>query len=107
MRYLFQLGDMALRVSIAVAAAALALVNQAQGWVVELPPCLAPFKPFVYSGCFKDSAPGGLPLLDWRTQLDQNNMTVEKCMAECKGRLSANLAPSRATCTRRGQAGWC
>lgn len=64
------------------AAAALALVPLTMAWNVELPPCLEQFKPFVSSGCFQDGNP---PALVYRSSQDQTNMTVEKCVAECKG----------------------
>lgn len=66
-----------------MAAAAVALVPLTQAWNIELPPCIEPFKPFVYSGCFQDGNPNALI---FRSSIDQNNMTVEKCIAECKGK---------------------
>ncbi|PNY26949.1 Uncharacterized protein TCAP_03134 [Tolypocladium capitatum] len=63
-------------------AAALALVPLTAAWNVELPPCLDKFKPFVSSGCFQDGSP---PALVYRSSQDQKTMTVEKCIAECKG----------------------
>jgi hypothetical protein len=50
---------------------------------IPRPPCLVPFEPFEYTGCFKD--PGSPPALEWRTLLDQNAMTIEICTAYCKG----------------------
>ncbi|POR33498.1 Uncharacterized protein TPAR_06315 [Tolypocladium paradoxum] len=64
------------------AAAALAIVPLTMAWNVELPPCLDKFKPFVSSGCFQDGNP---PALVYRSSQDQKTMTVEKCIAECKG----------------------
>ncbi|KAM4060227.1 carbohydrate binding domain-containing protein [Hirsutella rhossiliensis] len=64
------------------AALGLALVPLSQAWNVELPPCLDDFKPFVSSGCFRE---GSDPTLIFRSGLDQHNMTVEKCVADCKG----------------------
>ncbi|KHN99556.1 Carbohydrate-binding WSC, subgroup [Metarhizium album ARSEF 1941] len=66
----------------ALAAAAVALVSFTQAWNIELPPCVEPFKPFVYSGCFQDSNSNALV---FRSSLDQKDMTVEKCIADCKG----------------------
>ncbi|KAK2593147.1 hypothetical protein QQS21_009157 [Conoideocrella luteorostrata] len=66
----------------ALAFAAVALVPLTQAWNIELPPCVEPFKPFVYSGCFQDGSPNALV---FRSSLDQRNMTVEKCIADCKG----------------------
>lgn len=65
----------------AIAVAALAPLGLA--WNVDLPPCTTPFQPFVYSGCFQDlSSP---PALAYRSSLSIDNMTVELCVAECKG----------------------
>ncbi|KJZ74107.1 hypothetical protein HIM_06556 [Hirsutella minnesotensis 3608] len=64
------------------AAAALALVPLSQAWNIQLPPCLDDFEPFVSSGCFED---GNSPALIYRSTLDQNQMTIEKCVADCKG----------------------
>ncbi|KAG8416535.1 hypothetical protein J3458_007117 [Metarhizium acridum] len=65
-----------------LAVAAAALVSITQAWNIELPPCIEPFKPFIYSGCFQDGSPNALV---FRSSLDQKNMTVEKCIADCKG----------------------
>ncbi|KAL2181799.1 WSC domain-containing protein [Thermothelomyces heterothallicus CBS 202.75] len=65
------------------AAAALALGGHVQATEIPLPPCLDPFQPFVYSGCFRESA--GTQLLSFRAPLDQQEGTVEKCVATCKG----------------------
>jgi hypothetical protein len=67
------------------AVAALSLVNSAQAWYNELPPCLTPFDPFVYTGCYDNGQPGTKEALSLRTDLDTQNMTVETCVAECKG----------------------
>lgn len=68
--------------SFAAALAATTLVNHVQAWNIDLPPCLSPFKPFVYSGCFEDGNPN---TLSFRSDADSQNMTIEGCMAECKG----------------------
>ena len=48
-----------------------------------VPPCTYPFTPFVYVGCYTDtSVPRTLP---FDTRLDTQNMTVELCVASCKG----------------------
>jgi len=65
------------------AVAALALVQSVHGWNIELPPCTSPFLPFVYTGCFQD--PSTPNALSFRSSLDTQSMTVEKCVAECKG----------------------
>ncbi|KAF5018771.1 hypothetical protein F66182_9240, partial [Fusarium sp. NRRL 66182] len=69
-----------------VAGAALALIGMAQAHHVELPSCLEPFQPFVASGCYSDGVEGtnGAALI-YRSSQNQYNMTVEKCVAECKG----------------------
>ena len=65
------------------AVAAVALVQSVGAWHFELPPCLSPFRPFVYTGCFEDShSPSALT---YRSSQNTQNMTVEKCVAECKG----------------------
>lgn len=68
--------------SLAATLAAAAFVNHVNAWNIDLPPCLSPFKPFVYGGCYQDGSPGAL---NFRSDLDQQDMTLEKCMAECKG----------------------
>lgn len=50
---------------------------------IPRPPCLVPYEPFEYTGCFKDI--GSPPALEWRSLLDQNAMTIEICTAYCKG----------------------
>ncbi|KAK0709123.1 WSC domain-containing protein [Lasiosphaeria miniovina] len=50
---------------------------------VPLPPCSGSYTPFAYSGCFTDS--GSSNALTFRSPLDTQSMTVEKCTAECKG----------------------
>lgn len=67
------------------AIAALSLVNSVQAWYTDLPSCLAPFDPFVYTGCYDNGQPGEKEALSLRTDLDQQNMTVEGCVAHCKG----------------------
>ncbi|KAK4455790.1 WSC domain-containing protein [Podospora aff. communis PSN243] len=66
-----------------LAAAAALAVAGTQATELELPPCLEPFRPFVYSGCFQDLRDPSI--LQWRTPLDQHSMTEEICMATCKG----------------------
>ncbi|KAK3322262.1 WSC domain-containing protein [Apodospora peruviana] len=66
-----------------IALAALALAGTVQAWTVELPSCLDPFQPYVYSGCYEDT--GKPDALSLRSQLDRNSMTVEKCVSLCKG----------------------
>ncbi|KAJ3579386.1 hypothetical protein NPX13_g1177 [Xylaria arbuscula] len=67
------------------AIAALSLVNTAQAWYNELPSCVTPFEPFVYTGCFDNGQPGSKEALSLRSDLDTQNMTVETCVAHCKG----------------------
>ena len=69
-----------------VAGAALALAGVASATHIEFPPCLDPFQPFVYSGCYTDGVEGtSAGALIYRSSQNQYNMTVEKCVAECKG----------------------
>lgn len=75
---------MAARGPLAAVLAATALFTHVQAWAVDLPACTAPFRPFVYSGCFADNN-SSLPALSFRSDADFNNMTIEACMAECKG----------------------
>ncbi|KAI1354459.1 WSC domain-containing protein [Xylaria sp. FL0043] len=67
------------------AIAALSLVNTARAWYNDLPSCLTPFEPFVYTGCYDNGQPGTKEALSLRTDLDTQNMTVETCVAHCKG----------------------
>ncbi|KAI0460679.1 WSC domain-containing protein [Xylaria acuta] len=67
------------------AIAALSFVNTAQAWYNDLPSCLSPFDPFVYTGCYDNGQPGQKEALTLRTDLDQQNMTVETCVSHCKG----------------------
>ncbi|KAK3990553.1 WSC domain-containing protein [Cladorrhinum sp. PSN332] len=66
-----------------VAAAAMAVVSVVKATEVFLPPCLDPFQPFVYSGCHAEAS--GTQILPYRSPAQSNDMTVEKCVAECKG----------------------
>lgn len=69
--------------TMAAAIAAVALVGRVQANEHPLPPCLDPFQPFVYSGCFQDThSPQILP---YRSSSPQDQMTVEECVSECKG----------------------
>ncbi|KAK3505006.1 WSC domain-containing protein [Neurospora crassa] len=68
----------------AAALAAVALVHVGvRATTIELPPCLDPFQPFIYSGCYADT--GNPHALSLRSQLDQQDMTIEKCVSVCKG----------------------
>lgn len=50
------------------------------------PPCSVPFTPYLYAGCYTDSAsPHALEFSP--VGLEKQNMTVETCAAVCKGRL--------------------
>ncbi|KAM0278087.1 hypothetical protein ACHAQH_005379 [Verticillium albo-atrum] len=62
--------------------AALSLVSTVHAWHVELPPCVDKFQPFVNSGCYAN--PNGKSLT-YRSSTSSREMTVEKCVAECKG----------------------
>lgn len=68
----------------AVAASlALALVPfvAATGIRPPIEPCLDAYVPFVSRGCYADAASDALI---HRSSADQNQMTIEKCTAECK-----------------------
>ncbi|TRX92646.1 hypothetical protein FHL15_006573 [Xylaria flabelliformis] len=67
---------------------ALSFVHTAHAWYNDLPSCLTPFDPFVYTGCYDNGQPGQPEALSLRTDLDQQNMTVEICIAHCKGNSS-------------------
>ncbi|KAI1267188.1 WSC domain-containing protein [Xylariaceae sp. FL1019] len=66
------------------AIAALSLVETTLAWYNEIPPCLSPFEPFVYAGCYDNGQPGQMEALELRSDLDSQNMTVELCVSECK-----------------------
>ncbi|KAI0128623.1 WSC domain-containing protein [Xylariales sp. AK1849] len=68
-----------------LAFAALAFLPHAQAWYDELPSCLEPFQPFVQVGCFDNGKPGEQEALTIKTDLDTDTMTIEICVAECKG----------------------
>lgn len=65
------------------AAALAALALGVRATTIELPPCVDAFQPFIYSGCYADT--GNPHALSLRSQLDQQNMTIEKCVSVCKG----------------------
>ena len=52
-------------------------------------PSCTDFTPFVYAGCFID--PSSPRALLYSSDLDRTTMTVEKCVAFCKGTLSSLL----------------
>ncbi|KAI9673516.1 MAG: hypothetical protein M1829_004023 [Trizodia sp. TS-e1964] len=64
----------------ASASANLRLVERTNGPVS--PPCTYPFAPWSYSGCYTD--PSVPRALSFDTQLPQDGMTVELCIATCK-----------------------
>ncbi len=66
--------------SMAVAMAAVTLVQATE---IHLPSCLSPFQPFVYSGCYQEV--DGTHILPYRSDASSDTMTVESCVAECKG----------------------
>ncbi|PCD38152.1 hypothetical protein AU210_006635 [Fusarium oxysporum f. sp. radicis-cucumerinum] len=69
-----------------VAGATIALAGIAQATHIDYPPCLDPFQPYVSSGCYMDGVEGHMGgALIYRSGQNQYNMTVEKCVAECKG----------------------
>ncbi|CAM1505383.1 Fc.00g110200.m01.CDS01 [Cosmosporella sp. VM-42] len=66
-----------------VATAAIALLQTGSAHHIELPACLDPFQPYIPVGCFQDT--GTVPALMYRSSANNQQMTVEKCVAECKG----------------------
>jgi hypothetical protein len=74
--------------SFVVASAALVLhhgvsASAVRRWDTGGPSCVD-FTPFVYAGCFSDpSSPRALPFSS--SSLNTQNMTVEICVAFCKG----------------------
>lgn len=56
---------------------------------VRLPSCVN-YTPFVYSGCFADN--GSPRALLYKSNLDFDSMTVEKCVAFCKGESVSQLS---------------
>jgi hypothetical protein len=70
--------------SIALALSLIQVVNASavKRWGVPLPAC-TPATPFVYAGCFSDT--GSTDALEYRSELDYNNMTIEACVDFCKG----------------------
>ncbi|KAL2019677.1 hypothetical protein VTK56DRAFT_9296 [Thermocarpiscus australiensis] len=69
--------------TMAAAMAAVALVGRVRATERPLPPCLDPFQPFVYSGCFQDT--GNPHIFPYRSSAPSDGMTIDKCVAECKG----------------------
>ncbi|KAI4597013.1 hypothetical protein KJ359_004924 [Pestalotiopsis sp. 9143b] len=68
-----------------VVLAALSCLPRGLAWYRELPSCLDEFQPFVQVGCFDNGEPGGQEALSVKTELSVTGMTVETCVAECKG----------------------
>lgn len=64
------------------ALAAITLASTVKAWHVELPPCVDPFQPFLYTGCFANLDGKSL---NYRSSTSSKDMTTEKCVAECKG----------------------
>ncbi|KAL8419954.1 hypothetical protein RB594_002923 [Gaeumannomyces avenae] len=69
--------------SLVAAAAVVSYAGQTYAWTVALPPCLSAFQPFVYSGCYNDVKKPDT--LSFKSPLSRDNMTVEMCVADCKG----------------------
>ena len=70
--------------SIALAAGLVQVANASavKRWGVPLPAC-TPATPFVYAGCFSDM--GSTGALEYRSEVNYDNMTIEACVAFCKG----------------------
>lgn len=73
-----------MKATLAAAIAAIVPFVAATGTKPPLPPCLDDHTPFVSKGCFKDEG-GDSPALIYRSSLNQQDMTVEQCVDECKG----------------------
>ena len=58
------------------------LVTRNQG--PSAPPCGVPFTPYLYAGCYSDpGSPRALPFVPGLR--DDPSLTVDECVAECKG----------------------
>jgi hypothetical protein len=68
--------------SVLIAGLAASLGQLVQATNTELPPCVDKFEPYKSVGCFSEADPSALI---FRSSEDQNDMTVEKCTAICKG----------------------
>ena len=79
--------------SIALALSLIQVVNASavKRWGVPLPAC-TPATPFVYAGCFSDT--GSTDALEYRSELDYNNMTIEACVDFCKGKFLPRICQS-------------
>ncbi|MCJ1352419.1 MAG: hypothetical protein MMC33_002403 [Icmadophila ericetorum] len=73
---------MAVRSLFAATAASLFVLARANDYP-PLPPCTVPFAPFDFVGCFTDD--GNHDTLPFATNLNFYNMTIELCIATCKG----------------------
>ncbi|KAE9376663.1 WSC-domain-containing protein [Stipitochalara longipes BDJ] len=69
-------------IALAFSLAQVANASAVKRWGVPLPAC-TPATPFVYAGCFSDT--GSTDALEYRSELDYNNMTIEACVDFCKG----------------------
>ncbi|PMD48803.1 WSC-domain-containing protein [Hyaloscypha variabilis F] len=69
-------------IALAFGLAQVANASAVKRWGVPLPAC-TPATPFVYAGCFSDT--GSTDALEYRSELDFNNMTIEACVDFCKG----------------------
>jgi hypothetical protein len=69
---------------IALAAGLVQVANASavKRWGVPLPAC-TPATPFVYAGCFSDT--GSTDALEYRSEVNYDNMTIEACVDFCKG----------------------
>jgi hypothetical protein len=62
----------------------IASASAVKRWGVPLPAC-TPATPFVYAGCFSDM--GSTDALEYRSEVNYDNMTIEACVDFCKGNL--------------------
>jgi hypothetical protein len=69
--------------ALTIASAALSLFSGVDAWQNPPQPSCTDFTPFAYKGCFQDlSSPNALL---YSSGLNTQNMTVEICVAFCKG----------------------
>lgn len=70
---------------IAVASTLLTLLSSVIANEEPAQPSCVDFTPFVYGGCYQNPGNGGPHTLLYTSNLDSQNMTIEKCVSFCKG----------------------
>jgi hypothetical protein len=77
--------------SLSTASAAFSFVSGVNSRVIERDPVdnslgsCVDFTPYIYAGCYTDPPQTSERALLYNSDLDQNTITVEKCVAFCKG----------------------